>query len=326
MAAQAFDARQSWFLTNGATQGNHALCLALAPPGSRVVVQRNSHASVVDGLVLSGGLPSFVVPEIDPELGITHCVTPEALDAALAGARRMRGRRSSSPRPTTGWPPTSRRSAEVAHAPRRGVRRRPGLGTALRLPRALPRTALDQGADAMLTSTHKIAGSLTQSAMLHVVRQRAGRSGRDRARSAPAARRQPVLAAAGLARRRAPAAGAARRAAAPRDARGDRGRPCEAAETIDGHPAGGRVDGRADGDRRPTTRCGSCSTSAGRAATGYQVADELRRAYDVHVELPEQATVVLSSACVIPPPSCGGWRATSRRSSTGSGARRRPTR
>jgi diguanylate cyclase (GGDEF)-like protein len=32
----------------------------------------------------------------------------------------------------------------------------------------LPPTALSQGADAMLTSTHKIAGSLTQSAMLHV--------------------------------------------------------------------------------------------------------------------------------------------------------------
>ncbi|HWD15523.1 MAG TPA: PLP-dependent transferase, partial [Casimicrobiaceae bacterium] len=33
---------------------------------------------------------------------------------------------------------------------------------------ALPPTALSQGADSMLTSTHKIAGSLTQSAMLHV--------------------------------------------------------------------------------------------------------------------------------------------------------------
>jgi arginine/lysine/ornithine decarboxylase len=33
---------------------------------------------------------------------------------------------------------------------------------------ALPPTALSQGADAMLTSTHKIAGSLTQSAMLHI--------------------------------------------------------------------------------------------------------------------------------------------------------------
>src|SRR5437588_4928971 len=83
MAAEAAGAARSWFLTNGATQGNHALCLALASLGSAVVVQRNSHASVVDGLVLSGGLPAFVVPDYDEELGITHCVTPETLATAL---------------------------------------------------------------------------------------------------------------------------------------------------------------------------------------------------------------------------------------------------
>ncbi|HEY3190017.1 MAG TPA: amino acid decarboxylase, partial [Solirubrobacteraceae bacterium] len=58
LAAEAHGAARTWFLTNGATQGNHALALALAPLGGRVVAQRNSHASLVDGLVLSGGLPS----------------------------------------------------------------------------------------------------------------------------------------------------------------------------------------------------------------------------------------------------------------------------
>ena len=33
LAAEAHGAARSWFLTNGATQGNHALCLALAPIG-----------------------------------------------------------------------------------------------------------------------------------------------------------------------------------------------------------------------------------------------------------------------------------------------------
>src|SRR5207248_5770252 len=86
LAAEAFGAARSWFLTNGATQGNHTLCLALAPLGARIVAQRNSHASIVDGLVLSGGLPTFVAPEYDEELGITHCVTPAALEAALRAA------------------------------------------------------------------------------------------------------------------------------------------------------------------------------------------------------------------------------------------------
>src|SRR5918911_1720581 len=83
LAAEAHGAARTFFLTNGATQGNHTLCLALAPLGARIVAQRNSHASIVDGLVLSGGLPSFVAPEYDAELGITHCVTPTALAEAL---------------------------------------------------------------------------------------------------------------------------------------------------------------------------------------------------------------------------------------------------
>src|ERR687884_27743 len=86
LAAEAYGAARTFFLTNGATQGNHTLCLALAPRGTRIVAQRNSHASVVDGLVLSGGFPSLVAPEYDAELGITHCVTPGALDRALADA------------------------------------------------------------------------------------------------------------------------------------------------------------------------------------------------------------------------------------------------
>jgi arginine decarboxylase len=113
LAAVAYGAGRTWFLTNGATQGNHALCLALAKPGSHVLVQRNSHASVVDGLVLSGGMA-------------------HAAGVALAA--------------DCAW------------------------GSHFGFHPALPESPLRQGADAVLSSTHKIVGSLTQPAMLHVAR------------------------------------------------------------------------------------------------------------------------------------------------------------
>jgi len=90
LAADAYGAERTWFLTNGATQGNHALCLALAPTSVRVVTQRNVHASMVDGLILSGGVPSWVAPEYDPELGMAHGVTPDALGQALARSPNVR--------------------------------------------------------------------------------------------------------------------------------------------------------------------------------------------------------------------------------------------
>src|SRR3954447_18017841 len=83
LAAEAYGAERTWFLTNGASQGNHALALALAAEGTHVVAQRNSHASLVDGLVLSGGVPTFVAPEYDDELGMAHGVTADALREAL---------------------------------------------------------------------------------------------------------------------------------------------------------------------------------------------------------------------------------------------------
>src|SRR3954467_4184852 len=83
MAAEGWGARRTWFLINGASQGNHVAALAMAHAGPRVVVQRNAHSSTIDGIVLSGLRPTFVAPEIDPELGIAHCLTPVALAAAL---------------------------------------------------------------------------------------------------------------------------------------------------------------------------------------------------------------------------------------------------
>src|SRR4051812_24358510 len=160
LAAEAFGAERSWFLTNGATQGNHALCLALAPLGTKIVAQRNSHTSIVDGLVLSGGIPSFVAPEYDAGLGITHAVTPAALADALAEAPDAAAAFIVSPT-YYGMAADVRALAEVAHGAGVPLVVDQSWGPHFGFHDALPPTALSQGADAMLTSTHKIAGSLT---------------------------------------------------------------------------------------------------------------------------------------------------------------------
>jgi arginine decarboxylase len=167
LAAEAHGAARTWFLTNGATQGNHALCLALAPLGARVVAQRNSHASLVDGLVLSGGVPAFVPPEYDAELGMAHGVEPGALAEALAATPDARAAFVVSPT-YYGMAADIAGCVEVAHAAGVPLVVDQSWGPHFGFHEALPPSALALGADAVLTSTHKIAGSLTQSAMLHV--------------------------------------------------------------------------------------------------------------------------------------------------------------
>lgn len=167
LAAEAWGARRSWFLINGASQGNHAACMTVAHAGREVVVQRNVHGSVVDGLILGGLVPTFVAPELDPELGVAHCLTSEALETAL----------DATPTAVAGFvvSPTYfgacadlRGLAEVAH--RRGL---PLIvdeswGAHLHFHPDLPEDALAAGADLVLSSIHKIVGSLTQSAILHL--------------------------------------------------------------------------------------------------------------------------------------------------------------
>lgn len=168
LAAEAYGAEKSWFLTNGATQGNHALALALAGPGSTVVVQRNSHASVVDGLVLSGGRPAFVAPAYDDTLGIAHTVTPDALAGALALAPEAKTAFVVSPT-YFGVTADIPALADVAHRAGCALVVDQSWGPHFGFHPDVPASALAQGADAVLTSTHKMAGSLTQSAILHVV-------------------------------------------------------------------------------------------------------------------------------------------------------------
>src|SRR3954471_8475064 len=84
LAAAAWGAKRCWFLINGASQGNLVAGMTLAHAGRGVVVQRNVHSSTIDALILSGMRPSFMRPEVDHELGIAHCITPETLDRCLS--------------------------------------------------------------------------------------------------------------------------------------------------------------------------------------------------------------------------------------------------
>jgi lysine decarboxylase len=167
LAAQAWGARRTWFLINGASQGNLAAGLALAHQGDEVVLQRNVHSSTIDALVLSGLRPTFAAPQVDAELGIAHCLTAGALEAALAAAPAAAGAWVVSPT-YFGSVADIRALAEVAHG--RGV---PlvvdeAWGAHLAFHERLPEHALAAGADLVVSSTHKIVGSLTQSAMLHL--------------------------------------------------------------------------------------------------------------------------------------------------------------
>ena len=105
---------------------------------------------------------------------MAHGVTPEALDRGAA-QRSRRTRRAFIVSPTYyGMAADVEACAEVAHAAGAALVVDCAWGAHFGFHPALPESPLQLGADAMLASTHKIVGSLTQSAMLLVARRRTG--------------------------------------------------------------------------------------------------------------------------------------------------------
>lgn len=171
LAAEAWGARRSWFLLNGASQGNHAACMTLAHRGRTVIVQRNVHSSVIDGLVIAGLRPVFVAPEIDPELGIVHLLTPESLAAALDANPDAVGALVVSPT-YFGACADVEGLADAAHERDVPLVADEAWGAHLHFHPDLPPSALESGADLVVSSTHKTVGSLTQASMLHLGSER----------------------------------------------------------------------------------------------------------------------------------------------------------
>ena len=167
LAAEAWGARRTWFTVNGASQGNHVALMTLAHSGSRVVLQRNAHSSTIDALVLSGLLPTFAAPELDPDLHVAHCLRPETLDGALSETPDAVGAAVVSPT-YFGAVADVAALAEVAHGHGVPLVVDEAWGAHLAFSDELPPAALSQGADLVISSTHKIVGSLTQSAMVHL--------------------------------------------------------------------------------------------------------------------------------------------------------------
>jgi arginine/lysine/ornithine decarboxylase len=171
LAADAWGADRSWFLVNGAAGGNHAFLLATLRPGDEVVVVRDAHRSLLTALILTGARPVWVVPRLHPDLQFGLGVEPAEVAAALDAHPRARLVVLASPTP---WGVGSDVAAVAALAHDRGlpVYVDETWGAHLPFHPALPTPALTAGADAVVTSVHRLPGSLGQGALLLARRTR----------------------------------------------------------------------------------------------------------------------------------------------------------
>ena len=167
LAAEAFGADHTFFSVQGTSGAIMAMVMAVCGPDDKIIVPRNVHKSVMSAIVFSGAIPVFIHPEIDEQLGISHGITTDAVEKALAQHPDAKAVLVINPT-YFGISADLKKIVEISHAHGIPVLVDEAHGVHIHFHEQLPLSAMQAGADMAATSVHKLGGSMTQSSILNV--------------------------------------------------------------------------------------------------------------------------------------------------------------
>ncbi|GMK48454.1 lysine decarboxylase [Paenibacillus glycanilyticus] len=167
LAAQCFGANETFFLVGGSTSGNLAMILGVCEPGDLMIVQRNVHKSVLNGLKLAGVRAVFVTPRMDEETDLPTTPSLESIEQALELYPEAKAVMLTNPN-YYGMTANLTSYAELIHGYNSMLLVDEAHGAHYGLHSSFPESAIQAGADAVVQSTHKTLSALTMGAMLHL--------------------------------------------------------------------------------------------------------------------------------------------------------------
>lgn len=167
LAAMAFGAQKTYFVTNGTSTSNKVILQTLLVPGDVLLLDRNCHKSVHHGVILSGARPVYLQSSLNQRYGLFG---PLARDTIFQAIERNPTARALMLTSCTydGLRYDLAPVIEAAHA--RGIKvvvdeAWYAFG---RFHPVFRPTALEVGADYVTQSTHKGLSAFSQAAMVHV--------------------------------------------------------------------------------------------------------------------------------------------------------------
>lgn len=165
LAAEAFGAENAFFMVNGTTSTVQAMVMCAINPGEKIIMPRNVHVSVINAVILAGGVPVFVDPGVHSKYGIPLGMKNQDLLFAINSNPDAKAVLVNNP---TYYGVCSDLAFIVKTAHERGmsVLVDEAHGTHFYFGDGLPMTAMTAGADYSAVSMHKTGGSLTQTSIL----------------------------------------------------------------------------------------------------------------------------------------------------------------
>lgn len=167
LAAKAFGVRESFFLVNGSTSGIYAAMYTVLNPDDKVLIMRNSHKSVYNGLVLTGAVPVYINPEIDYEDGIPMGIDTNKLEEYLKKDEDIKAVMMTYPN-YYGFCSDITKISDIVHKYNKILIVDEAHGAHFSFSNNLPISSIQAGADIVVQSVHKTLTSFTQSSILHL--------------------------------------------------------------------------------------------------------------------------------------------------------------
>lgn len=168
LMAEAVGAEQAFFSTCGSSLSVKAAMMAVAgnDPGG-LLVSRDSHKSIVAGLVFSGVTPRWITPRWDEEMHFSHPPSPDQVRAMWEKYPDAAGALIVSPSPY-GTCADIGAIAQVCHERGKPLIVDEAWGAHLPFHDDLPTWAMDAGADVCVVSVHKMGAGFEQGSVYHV--------------------------------------------------------------------------------------------------------------------------------------------------------------
>lgn len=166
-ASEVFKSDKTFYLVNGSTCGIEAAIMASVNPKEKIILNRDCHQSAVNSCIIGDIDPIYVNPSINKDSntlsGISFNDVKRVIDSNLDAKAVFLTY------PTYFGDVFDLKSiCSYAHEKGMTVIIDEAHGAHLGLSEKLPETALSQGADIVIQSTHKTLPSFTQSSMIHI--------------------------------------------------------------------------------------------------------------------------------------------------------------
>jgi arginine/lysine/ornithine decarboxylase len=168
LMAEAVGADVAWFSTCGSSLSVKAAMMAVAGGnGGSLLVSRDSHKSIVAGLIFSGVQPRWITPRWDAEHHFSHPPSPQQVEETWEKHPDAAGALIVSPSPY-GTCADIAGIAEVCHARGKPLILDEAWGAHLPFHDNLPTWAMDAGADVCVVSIHKMGAGFEQGSVFHL--------------------------------------------------------------------------------------------------------------------------------------------------------------